>query len=242
MYTHEFTTDYLYTMEDSSTSFVRLANYIQETSLYHSNSIGYPMEWFYENQTGFLLISWNFEILNLPKWGDKINISTWPTKRRGRIANRSFIVKDNQGNTLVNADSSWIYYDIKNCETLKITDELMDEYGPIDLPLVENKIKIPKADKCLYLTSRTHLVRRFDIDSNHHVNNVNYIMWALNYIPDEIYKKHKLIKVSVKYSKESKINELLTIRTSKFTENEYLTEILNEDTEEVKCSIFTVWA
>lgn len=241
MYTHQFTTDYLFTKEDLTTSFVRLANYIQETSLYHSSSIGYPMEWFYENQTGFLLTSWNFEILSLPKWGDKINISTWPTKRVSKIANRSFIVKNEKDEILINADSTWVYVDLETGEPQRITDELINKYGQYQKPLIDKKIKIPKSENCSFLKVSHQVVKRFDVDSNHHVNNINYIMWALNEIPDEIYNNCKLKNVSVKYSKECKIYEPLIIQTNILKENEYLTIILNSETKEIKSSIFSIW-
>lgn len=242
MYTHKYTTDYLFTKENLTTSFVRIANYIQETSLNHSNYTGYPIKWFYQNKKGFLLTSWNFEIINLPKWGEEISISTWPSKIKGKVANRSFLVKNENAQCLVKADSKWAYVDMETEEPLKIPEKIIEDFMPFKESLIENPIKIPKIEDSLKeIFQSQHIVKRFDIDSNHHVNNINYIMWALNDIPEYIYNNKALIKASVKYTKESKINEPLVINTYLVSENQYLTIIKNEKSNEIKSQIFTIW-
>ena len=47
----------------------------------------------------------------------------------------------------------------------------------------------------LQLTAPTQLCRRSDMDPNGHVNNTAYLAWALDVIPDDIYRDYQLTEV-----------------------------------------------
>lgn len=47
----------------------------------------------------------------------------------------------------------------------------------------------------LQLTAPSQLGRRSDMDPNGHINNVAYLAWALEVIPEQIYQKYTLTEV-----------------------------------------------
>lgn len=47
------------------------------------------------------------------------------------------------------------------------------------------------------LTAPSQLGRRSDMDPNGHINNVAYLAWALEVIPEETYQGYQLTEVGV---------------------------------------------
>jgi hypothetical protein len=48
---------------------------------------------------------------------------------------------------------------------------------------------------CLQLTAPSQLGRRSDMDPNGHINNVAYLAWAMEVIPDHVYQQYQLSEV-----------------------------------------------
>ena len=46
-----------------------------------------------------------------------------------------------------------------------------------------------------------------DIDMNHHVNNANYIRWALDAVSEKFRQTHRLTDVSVNFIAQAKISD-----------------------------------
>ena len=81
--------------------------------------------------------------------------------------------------------------------------------------------KLEKLKEEMY--SKRFNVRYGDIDSNNHVNNVNYTKWATEAIPVEILYKCELKELSVVFEKECSYGEeIKSICEVKESENEYI--------------------
>lgn len=53
----------------------------------------------------------------------------------------------------------------------------------------------PCLPACLQLTAPSQLGRRSDMDPNGHINNVAYLAWALEVIPEHICQDYQLMEV-----------------------------------------------
>lgn len=53
----------------------------------------------------------------------------------------------------------------------------------------------------MQLTAPSQLGRRSDMDPNGHINNVAYLAWAMEVIPDHVYQQYQLSEVSAKSNK-----------------------------------------
>ncbi|KAL6011300.1 Oleoyl-acyl carrier protein thioesterase 2, chloroplastic [Asimina triloba] len=124
--------------------------------------------------------------------GDVVEIETW-CQGEGRIHTRR----------------DWILKDFATGEVIgRATRLAFPEEDSSSLK------KIPKLeDPAEY--SRLGLVpRRADLDMNQHVNNVTYIGWVLESMPQDVIDTHELQKITLDYRRECQHNDVVDSLTS----------------------------
>ncbi|KAL0898626.1 hypothetical protein Bca101_082587 [Brassica carinata] len=135
------------------------------------------------------------------RWGDVVEIKTW-CQSVGRIATRGdWILKDiANGEVTGRATSKWV---MMNQDTRRYTNFLLmfehlmfcPKEPRLAFPGEENNRslkKIPKLEDLAKYSIIGLKPRRADLEMNHHVNNVTYIRWLLESIPQEIVDTHEL--------------------------------------------------
>lgn len=241
----ELTMDYQNINGDLTVSLPGIMGYIQETSLLHSKKCGYTMEYFQDIKKAFVLINWQVEIKRFPNWNEKVVISTWPSEFKGITAKRSFLVKSLTGEVLVNADSKWIYTDIVKKKPIKIEEDMMVDFAPLCKRLMDQEENINESTLGYTILKKEEIyAKRSHIDSNSHVNNITYIKWAIDNMPDELYDSNKLHQLTIKYKKECTLNQGVLIET--YVNNENNKEILTimkslKESEVIYCISKSQW-
>ena len=81
----------------------------------------------------------------------------------------------------------------------------------IDLEIIPSKKRIGDSD-----ISKSFPVNRYDIDSNNHVNNVRYMQWLMESIPDEFFNKARMQNIQGSFLKKPSIAGML-IRRAKLS-------------------------
>jgi len=207
----KFAVDYHLLEPDLTARFPGLMSYIQETSIRHTESTAHKMQWYAENMRGWLLTNWHIEITRLPRWNDELTVRTWPSKFKGILADRSFAVTDAAGARLIAAMSSWVFTDIAEKRPIKPPQEILDGYGTVLPPVMEPQYKFNDRAGFAQISTREMTVTRRDTDTNYHVNNVRYIEWAFDDVPDAIYEHYTPSVLKVAYRRECKAGERLLL-------------------------------
>ena len=154
-------------------------NYFQDCSTLHSDSVGYGLDVVQKGDAAWILSYWQILVERLPRMGELIRISTWPTSFKGFLGNRNFLMEDAAGNRLAYANSLWAYMDLVHGRPVRPPKEECERYGlgePLDMPYTPRKIRTP--ENCTFLGQST--VRQGQIDTNGHMNNCQYIQTALD--------------------------------------------------------------
>lgn len=161
----------------------QILNYFQDCSIMDSELIGKGIQYHQLHKRGWLLSSWQIEILEYPVFRQHIFVGTWAYAFSGIYGYRNFDICDSTGTRLVRANSIWCMVDMESKMPVKITKEDVEGYElleAIDMPPVSRKLPIYKdGDK-----PEPFAVRRNDIDTNDHVNNARYIALAEEYLPE----------------------------------------------------------
>ena len=169
-----------------------LVNYLQDCSTFHSEHVGMWPEHVRETGRAWLLSAWEIEISRLPSFGEEIAVSTWATGFKGLRANRNFCVCE-AGDTarkhpLVQADSSWFMFDSKAGRPIRIpADEIapyksdIEHDAPLDLPPIPRILRATAPGKA----AAPVIVTAAHLDTNHHVNNAQYVSMALGALSEE---------------------------------------------------------
>lgn len=163
-----------------------LLDYLQDCCTFESGELGIGVDYLAREQRAWILSSWQLKIAEYPLLGEKIRICTWPYGFKGFYGYRNFLVEDARGNTLVEANSVWVFLDTGRMRPVRIPEEMLKAYeGGFDDPLPggwEDR-RIPfsgEGDR-----REPVQVSRFHIDTNHHMNNGKYILVAEEYLPED---------------------------------------------------------
>ncbi|XP_061358309.1 oleoyl-acyl carrier protein thioesterase 1, chloroplastic [Gastrolobium bilobum] len=207
-----------------------IANLLQEVGCNHAQSVGYSTDGFATTPTmRKLRLIWvtarmHIEIYKYPAWSDVVEIETW-CQGEGRVGvRRDFILKDHATDQVIGrATSKWLMMNQDTRRLQKVSDDVREEvlmFCPreprLAIPEEDSNClkKIPKLEDPAQ-SSRVGLVpRRADLDMNHHVNNVTYIGWVLESMPQEIIDSHELQSITLDYRRECQRNDIVDSLTS----------------------------
>lgn len=172
---------YSETTEDGSCSILALVNYLQDCSTFHSEDAGVGISYLNRVHQAWLLSYWDIYIDRRPKVCERIIVGTCPWEVQGVMAHRNFWIReqgDKEARYLVRADSIWFNLNLDTGRPQKLTEDMIRPYGErkdvLGLEESARKIALPAAlDACGALVIQPH-----HIDSNHHVNNAQYIALA----------------------------------------------------------------
>ncbi|XP_077229527.1 oleoyl-acyl carrier protein thioesterase, chloroplastic-like [Tasmannia lanceolata] len=207
-----------------------IANLLQEVACNHAQSVGFSSDGFATTLTMRKLhLIWvtsrmHIEVYKYPAWGDVVEIETW-CQGEGRIGTRrDWILKDFATGTVIGrATSKWVMMNQDTRRLQRVTDDVRDEYlifcprtPRLAFPEENNSSlkKIPKLEDPAQHSILGLVPRRADFDMNQHVNNVTYIGWVLESIPQEIINTHELQKITLDYRRECQHDNIVDSLTS----------------------------
>ncbi|KAJ0813317.1 putative oleoyl-[acyl-carrier-protein] hydrolase [Helianthus annuus] len=110
------------------------------------------------------------------------------------------------GIVFARATSTWVMMNQKTRRLSKMPDEVRAEISPwfINKQAIkeESVEKIDRLDdNAKYINSGLQ-PKRSDLDMNHHVNNVKYVGWMLEAIPEECLENYQLSNIILEYRRE----------------------------------------
>ncbi|KAK1420998.1 hypothetical protein QVD17_23021 [Tagetes erecta] len=155
-----------------------------------------------------------------PTWGDVVQVSTWMAHNGKNSNRRDWVVRDSKtSQILARASSSWSMINKETRRLSKFPDEVRGEIGPyfVDAPPVvdDDYIKLPKLDETTADYVLSGLTPRWsDLDVNQHVNNVKYIGWILESIP-QVVEKYELASITLEYRRECRKDSVLKSLTTR---------------------------
>lgn len=165
--------------EDGKLTVGALVNYLQDSTMFHSESLGGGLKILKENNEGWFLYSWQIDIEKIPELYENITVHTNPYEFKGFFGGRNFRIENEAGEDMVVANSIWIFMDIATQTPKRVYSEISAIYEPLlpklDMEYTSRKIKMPEKFDALEAVR----VDYSQIDTNHHVNNSQYIVTAM---------------------------------------------------------------
>ena len=176
---------------------------MQEAAGRDAENLGFGYEDMISSNTAWVLSRVKVIFHNYPKWRDKINLKTWHKGANRIFYLRDFLLEDFSGNTLVSATTSWVIIDLSSRRMVRNSDlaENFDNVG-MGYAIEEQaeKVTLPRGNEPELVY--THKVVWSDIDTNGHVNNVKYVVWALDALEYEFVKENKVKELLVNFDSE----------------------------------------
>lgn len=186
-----------------------IINYFQDSSIFHSESIGYGLDFLGARNRAWVLSAWQIVIDRYPELGEEIRVSTFASGFKGICGDRNFYMKDGQGEITAYANSLWVYMDIEKGRPVKPDAKEVEAYGvsePLEMETAPRKIALPER----MTEGMPFPVRKYHIDTNEHVNNCQYIQMA-----KELYEGDPVRQVRAEYKKSAVYNDMIVPRVGR---------------------------
>ena len=216
-----------------------LFEFLEDIAAQNANELQFGYDNIYSKNYGWFLLKYAIEFTEYPQ---KISALKLETQSRGAnklFAFRDFYIYGDNDKLLGKVASTWALVDLTNKKMLNPLETLNDNitvYEKQETDLTYNKIP-----NISYLdTQKTIKVEYYDIDVNNHVNNANYIKWALETLPIEYLADKRIKRIDINYKKDITIGEEIISQTSiiKDTTVHYLR---STKTNDLLCSILIKW-
>ena len=199
--------------EKGGASIQGICEYMQEAAGNHASKLGLSIDRLYREKVAWVLVRLRLVPERMPALHSRIVVETWPVGVDGLQYRRDFIIRDAKGNVLLRALSQWV---VVSLETRKvgrvpafITEAGLGDCGAATA-LDDGKHRLPEVDAafetCLFRA------RLSDVDRNQHVNNVRYMDWILESVPDAI-RSGRLAELELAFRAEAYKGDMVAVRT-----------------------------
>lgn len=173
--------------------------YMAETSSWHSDSLGVGHKLLNSKGYGWMLNRWEAEFIEYPEAKDTVVIETWTSSFDRFYATREFVMKNSVGKLFAKASTQWIFLDMNKKRPIRIPSDIQERYSFVK----ENNFEgFTQLKSFVPGEGETFSVRRSDIDNNRHVNNIRYIEWMQEKVPQDILDNKMIVRLAVNYKKE----------------------------------------
>lgn len=216
-----------------------LIKYLQDAAGEHSDLAGYGISNIEKTHLAWLVLNWKVKMISHPHYNEEITIKTWARSLEKVYSYRDFEILDSNNNLVAIASSKWLLVDSDTKKIKHITEDIVNSYGLNNKAVfnvsLDEKPKVPENNSLNF----TYKVQRRDIDTNHHVNNLFYIDFALETIPENIYLSNEFNNIEIFYKKEIKYGEIINCYYS-FEDNKHIVTIKSDDNS-ILHSIITLY-
>ena len=187
-----------------------IMDYFQDCCTFHSESVGQGMKNTAKRKRTWVLSGWQIVVNRYPEMGEKIITTTFPTDFRGFLGGRNFMIDTENGERLAYANSLWSYIDMETGMPAKLTDEDIAGYvleEKLDMEYAPRKIALPKE----WEQEESFVVQKFHLDTNHHVNNGQYVQMAQEYLPEGFVVR----QLRTEYKQQAKLGDVICPRDAR---------------------------
>lgn len=208
MYSFKSRVRFSETDTDRKLSITGLMNYLQDCTIFQGEDIGASFSHWKERGRTWLLSAWNVEVLRRPEVAEEITISTWPYDFKGICGLRNFAIFDKEGNYLVKADSCWFLTSMETGKPVRAEAEDISFY-----PIEETRIDMEDLPRKIALPNDLEEVGRLSVmkhhlDTNLHVNNVQYVDIACEVLP----KGCEICGIRAEYKKAAVLGDVIILK------------------------------
>ncbi|MCD7883853.1 MAG: thioesterase [Lachnospiraceae bacterium] len=189
---------------DRRLTLVSLVDYFQDCSTFHSEACGNGIDCLDAYGCVWMILFWQIDILRMPLLGEHVITQTWPYGFQAFYGYRNFAMLDDDGNYLAKANSVWALIDVKSGRPIKVRKEVISGYEMeprLEMEYLPRKIQLPGEGEQMepFWVGRQHL------DTNHHVNNGQYIYMAEEFLPEGFVTG----RLCVEYRQQARLHDVI---------------------------------
>lgn len=208
-----------------------LLDHFQDCSTFHSEDLGYGVEYLMKNHIIWVMSSWQIVVDRYPVLGERVTIATAPYDFKGFIGYRNFWVLDEAGERIACANSIWTLLDTRVGRPVKPNEDILRAYelSPmLDMDYAPRRIALPEELK----EGEAVQIKKHHLDTNHHVNNGQYVRIAM----DSLNKDCNIRQLRAEYKKQVMLGDVLTPWIAKTEDNRSIV-VLKDQADSICCIV-----
>lgn len=204
MYTFDGRVRYSETGEDGLLTLEAVIDYFQDCSTFQSEDLGVGIAWLRDRSLAWLVNYWQIDARRYPALGERIVIGTSPYELKGFMGLRNFMMETAEGERLFTAASVWSLFNMETMRPVRIPQKILESYdlaAPFDMEYLPRKIRLP-GKEAQEQAFEPITVERGHLDTNHHVNNGQYIKMAMGALGTG-----KADRLRIAYQKQARLGD-----------------------------------
>ena len=177
------------------------------------------------HRISWVLMRKNLKINQLPNLGETIEVVTHCAGFEKFFTYRDYKIYNASRELIAQAASTWLLMDTVKRRMTRIPDFILAiESPPPETCLPRPKNRLPKFEQVDLERRRT--VGYFDLDFNHHLNNVFYLQWMLDTVPDDWLQHRQLVEMDIVYKLECGWREEVVCQTQLIDDRRLLHQLV----------------
>ena len=212
---------------EGSMKLTTLVDYLQDCAIFHSEDVGFSVQYMKDHHMAWMLASWQIVISRMPSYAEKIEVITNPHGVERFIGYRNFKILGENGEECVVANSVWALMDLVTARPVVASEEMIEAYQigeKFQMNYAPRKIKIPEVE---FTEMESFPVLPWHLDSNRHVNNGAYIHMAWNYVPRaegsmSDYDKNAFHEIRAEYKNQAHLGDVIYPKAAVMDEGRHM--------------------
>lgn len=222
-------------------TFPAIGTFLQEIAGDSAQQLGFSIEQLIEKKITWVLTRLKIELEDYPKWREHIQVETWPSGYDRMVATRDFRIWNAKKECVGKATSIWMLLDLTTRRPVNVESVLAEfaRENPDRALIIHRDDRLETVEnstECKYFN-----VRFGDLDLNNHVNNVHFMEWALEAIPDKVRKSQKLQSIDIQFRAECFYGDRIESQAESITENKIRHFLKRESDQKEVARAETTW-
>jgi medium-chain acyl-[acyl-carrier-protein] hydrolase len=220
-----------------------LCRYFQEAAWNHAELLGVGYSRLQTDQKLWVLSRLLLKLEGYPRWGETVNVTTWPRSARSVFAMRDFRISDGAKKPLVAGTSAWLVLDVATRKPLR-ADKFLSHFTDLseDKALERDPEKLTGCHARARESPSTSVAANYsDIDVNGHVTYAWYIGCVLDSYPAKFHQEYSPNLLEVNYLGETTCGEQVSVVSNETAPGERIHSILKSESGEEVCRIKVGW-
>lgn len=189
-----------------------LCDYMQEAAGNHAAALGVSIDRLCEEGVAWVLARMRVAPGVLPAVHERIQVETWPVGVEGLQFRRDFILRREDGSVLARAVSHWVVASLSSRKVGRIPAFIAEVALDNTATAMDDvKQRLPEVGETFEAAS--FRARLSDVDRNRHVNNVRYMEWVMESVPEDVRSRMQLADLDLAFRAESYWNDVAAVRT-----------------------------
>ena len=173
----------------------------------------------------------------MPFWSEEVSVTVWVSEITKLRIYVDFEI-NYKGKVIAKGDSLWFILNSKTRRPINPTD-LLKNFEVCEEPVFGEHSKFGFEENGTLLFEKDYKVGIFDLDFNHHMNNIKYTAIAINTVSNEYLSTHEIQSYKIKFLKECFLDDEIKCQFFENNKHSYFIQTRKSDNA-IVCKIETV--